>query len=316
MAHEHGHDHRHPAHAAGALSWAAGLTFSFAGIEALAGWWSGSLALFGDAGHMLSDATALGLAAGAAWLARRPPSARHSYGLARAEVIAALVNGLAMLAVVVWIAVEAVERLTAPVAPAVEGAVVAVVAALGLAVNVVVALMLARGAATLNTRAALLHVFGDLLGSVAALIAGAVVYFTGWMPIDPLLSLAICALILYSTLKLLREATHVLMEGVPLHLDLAEVGASLARVPGVRSVHDLHIWTLASGTLALSAHVVLEHARDFNPWPRVLTEMRALLHDRYGIEHVTLQPELPLATETLVPLQRLARSVRKPQRRL
>lgn len=264
---------------------------------------------------MASDATALGLAAGAAWLARRPPSARHSYGLARAEVIAALVNGLAMLAVVVWIAVEAVERLTAPVAPAVEGAVVALVASGGLAVNVAVALMLTRGEATLNTRAALLHVFGDLLGSVAALIAGAVVYFTGWMPIDPILSLAICALILYSTLKLLREATHVLMEGVPLHLDLAAVGASLARVPGVRSVHDLHIWTLASGTLALSAHVVLENARDFNPWPRVLADMRALLHDRYGIEHVTLQPELPLVTETLIPLQRLSRSARAPRRR-
>lgn len=315
MGHEHGHHHRHPSQAVGPLSWAAGLTFGFAGIEALAGWWSGSLALLGDAGHMLSDATALGLAAGAAWLARRPPSARHSYGLARAEVIAALVNGLAMLAVVVWIAVEAVERLTAPAAPPVEGAVVALVAAMGLVVNVVVALMLTRGEATLNTRAALLHVFGDLLGSVAALIAGAVVYFTGWMPIDPILSLAICALILHSTVKLLREATHVLMEGVPPHLDLAEVGASLARVPGVRSVHDLHIWTLASGMLALSAHVVLEDARDFNPWPRVLADMRALLHDRYGIEHVTLQPELPVAADTVIPVQRLSSSVRKPRRR-
>jgi cobalt-zinc-cadmium efflux system protein len=315
--HDHGHDHHHPAQAAGALSWAAGLTLGFAGVEALAGWWSGSLALFGDAGHMFSDATALGVAAGAAWLARRPPSARHSYGLARAEVIAALINGLAMLAVVVWIAVEAVERLTAPVAPAVEGAVVALVAAVGLAVNVAVALVLVltRGEATLNTRAALLHVLGDLLGSVAALIAGAVIYFTGWMPIDPILSLAICALILYSTVKLLRETTHVLMEGVPLHLDLAQVGASLARVPGARSVHDLHIWTLSSGKLALSAHVVLEDARDFNPWPRVLADMRSLLHDRYGIEHVTLQPELPVATETLIPLQRLSTSVRAPRRR-
>jgi cobalt-zinc-cadmium efflux system protein len=315
MPHGHGHIHHHPAQAAGALTWAAVLTLGFAGVEALAAWWSGSLALLGDAGHMLSDATALGVAAGAAWLARRPPSARHSYGLARAEVIAALINGLAMLAVVVWIAVEAVERLTAPVAPPVEGAVVALVAAVGLAVNVVVALMLTRGEATLNTRAALLHVLGDLLGSVAALIAGAVIYFTGWMPIDPILSLAICALILYSTAKLLRETTHVLMEGVPLHLDLAQVGASLARVPGARSVHDLHIWTLSSGTLALSAHVVLEDARDFNPWPRVLADMRALLHDRYGIEHVTLQPELPVAAETVIPLQRLSTSVRKPRRR-
>jgi cobalt-zinc-cadmium efflux system protein len=315
MTREHGHDHHHPAQAASALSWAAALTLGFAGVEALAGWWSGSLALFGDAGHMLSDATALGLAAGAAWLARRPPSARHSYGLARAEVIAALINGLAMLAVVIWIAIEAVERLTAPVAPAVEGGAVALVAGVGLAVNVAVALVLTRGEATLNTRAALLHVLGDLLGSVAALIAGAVIYFTGWMPIDPILALAICALILFSTVTLLRETTHVLMEGVPLHLDLAQVGASLARVPGARSVHDLHIWTLSSGTLALSAHVVLEDARDFNPWPRVLADMRALLHDRYGIEHVTLQPELPVATETLIPLQRLSTSARAPRRR-
>jgi cobalt-zinc-cadmium efflux system protein len=280
------HDHAH-APAGGSLSWALLLTFGFAAIEALGGWWSGSLALLGDAGHMFSDAVALGLAALAAVISRRPPSARHSYGLLRAEVLAALANGLLMLAVVVGIVVEAIRRLQQP--QPVSGLAVVGIAAAGLAVNVIVALLLSRGSRDLNVRAALLHVIGDLLGSVAALIAGAVIYYTGWTPIDPILSLAICALILYSTLRLLRDSLHVLMEGVPAHLDLDSVGHSLARVPGVVSVHDLHIWMLSSGMPALSAHVVLARMTD---WTDILERMRELLHERYGIDHITLQPEI------------------------
>lgn len=269
------------------------LTLAFALVEVVAGWRTGSLALIGDAGHMVSDAAALGLAAFAQWLARRPPSARHSYGLARAEIVAAFINGLVMLLVVAGIALEAVTRLRAPVP--VAGGAVALVAVLGLAVNLAVLAMLRRSQRDLNTRAAMLHVLGDALGSVAALIAGIVIYFTGWSPIDALASLAICALILYSTVRLLREALHVLMEGVPVSLDLAAVGRSMAAVAGTLSVHDLHIWTLASGRLALSAHIVVA---DFNRWQALLTAQQRLLHERYDIDHVTLQPELAPPTRT------------------
>jgi len=303
--HHAGHSH---APAARGLYAALVLTLGFAFLEAVGGLWSGSLALLGDAGHMFSDSAALALAAFAAWVARRPPSARHSYGFARAEAIAALVNSLLMFAVVTGIVVEAIGRLQAP--RPIPGMVVMAIAAAGLAVNLVVLFILSRGAHDLNTRGALLHVFGDLLGSVAALIAGAVIYFTGWTPIDALLSLLICALILFSTLRLLREALHVLMEGVPLHIDLNAVGRSMAALPGVISVHDLHIWTPASGAPALSAHVVVE---DLDHWMKTLEALRALLGTRYGIEHVTLQPETRAGIVTVAPLARMARRV--PRRR-
>ena len=261
------------------------LILGFALVEAVSGWWAGSLALLGDAGHMLTDATALALAALAVWVSRQPPTHRHSFGLVRAEVVAALVNGLLMLFVVASIVFHAVGRLFEP--QPVAGGTVMIVAALGLVINVVVAVVLHRGEKTLNTRAAMLHVLGDLLGSIAALLAGVVIYFTGWMPIDPLLSLLICGLILYSSLHLLRDVLHVIMEGVPPYLDLAEVGAALADITGIRSVHDLHIWTLASGKVALSAHVVLEN---MERWQAILVSCQTMLSDSYGIDHVTLQP--------------------------
>jgi len=307
-SHTHRHDHsgRHHAPAARGLYAALALTLGFALLEAAGGLWSGSLALLGDAGHMFSDSVALALAAFAAWVARRPPSARHSYGFARAEVIAALVNGLLMLVVVIGIVVEAIARLQAP--RPISGMVVMVIAAGGLAVNILVLSILSRGAGDINTRGALLHVFGDLLGSVAALFAGAVIYFTGWMPIDALLSLLICALILFSTLRLLREALRVLMEGVPLNIDLNDVGRDLAALPGVISVHDLHIWTPASGAPALSAHVVVE---DLGNWMQTLEALRALLSSRFGIEHVTLQPETRDGIVSVAPLARMPRRVRR-----
>jgi cobalt-zinc-cadmium efflux system protein len=286
--HSHDHDHDvHGHHHGGSLQWALLLTFGFALVEALGGWWSGSLALMSDAGHMLSDAVALGLAAFAAWVAKRPPSARHSYGFARAEVIAALLNSILMLLVIIYIVVEAVQRLRAP--HPVAGGTVMVIALVGLLVNVLVAFVLSRGEHSINTRAALLHVMGDLLGSLAALAAGAVIYFTGWTPIDPILSLVVAALILVSSLNLLREALHVLMEGVPLHLQLEQVGNAMAKMEDVRGVHDLHIWNLSSGQVALSAHLELANMDD---WPRQLEAMREMLHERFDIEHVTLQPEL------------------------
>jgi len=292
--HDHAHDrpqeHGHARHARpagpGTLYLALALTAGFAVVELVAGRYFGSLALVSDAGHMFSDAAALGVAAFAAWVAQRPAGARHSYGLARAEVVAAFVNGLALLIVVVLIAAEAVRRLLEP--QQVQGLGVAVIALLGLIVNLCVMYVIGRGQHDLNTRAAVLHIFGDLVGSVAALTAGTVIYFTGWQPIDPLLSMFIALLILWSTLRLVRDALHVLMEGVPLEIRLPEVGRALAGVSGVRSVHDLHVWTIASGQVALSAHVEVE---DLGQWLPVLEACRRVAEERFGIGHVTLQPE-------------------------
>ena len=290
--HDHApHDHHHHDHSASRfLPLALALTLGFAAVEAIAGWWSGSLALLGDAGHMLTDAMSLGLAAIAARVAQRAPSNRHSYGLRRVEALAALVNSLFMLAVVGGLVWHAVERLLNP--REVAGEAVIVVALGGLVLNIVVAWLLTRGEGDLNTRGALLHVIGDLLGSVAALASGIVILYTGWTPIDPMLTMLICGLILFSTLSLLRRVVHTLLEGVPDGLSLPEVGRAMAAVDGVRSVHDLHIWSIDSRGTALSAHVVLANAAR---WPAVLEAERHLLHTRFGIEHATLQPELPPA---------------------
>lgn len=280
--------HAHPtgAGAGATLIWATVLTLGFAAVEAGVGLWAGSLALAADAGHMVNDAAALALAAGASWLARRATSPRHSYGFGRAEFMAALVNSLGLLALVAWLTVSTVDRLRAP--EAVQGEAVSITAAIGLAINIGVAWLLSRGEKNLNTRAALLHVMGDLLGSVAALLAGVVIYFTGWTPIDPLLSLAIGALILVSSLRLLRESLHGLMEGAPFEIDPEAVGRALAAVPGIASVHDLHIWTVRVDEPLLSAHLVVE---DIVRWEGVLEASHALLAERFGIRHATLQPE-------------------------
>ena len=285
--HDHDHAHGHHGGNAAQLRWALVITFGFALVEVLGGVWSGSLALMSDAGHMFTDAIALSLAAFASWIAKRPISARHSYGFVRAEVIAALINSAVMLLVITGIVVEAVVRLQEP--QPVAGGAVMLIAAIGLAVNIAVAFVLSHGEHTINSRAALLHVLGALLGSVAALIAGAVVYYTGWMPIDPILSMVVASLILLTTLNLLREALHVLMEGVPLDLRLEEVGREMAKMKSIQSVHDLHIWTLASGQVALSAHLDMS---SLESWQQVLADMQKMLHDRFDIAHVTLQPEL------------------------
>ncbi len=298
----HGHEHHHAHGSSQRLVWALGLTLSFAIVEAVAGWWSGSLALLGDAGHMLTDTMALGLAAGAAALAERKPSARHSYGLGRAEILAALINAVAMVAIVIFIVAEAVERFRQPAA--VNGVVVMAVAFIGLLINIGAAWLLSAGhhGYDLNVRAALLHVLGDLLGSVAALLSGAVIMLTGWTTIDPLLSLLIVVLILVSALRILREALHALMEGVPLHLNLERIGYAMAGIDGVVSVHDLHIWSLSANRTALSAHLVIHDMAD---WPRVLDQTRQMLADTFDIGHVTLQPELDGQVVTWHPTDRL-----------
>jgi cobalt-zinc-cadmium efflux system protein len=219
-------------------------------------------------------------------MSRRPPSRRHSFGLKRAEVIGALVNVVFMMGVIVYIGIEAVERLAAP--EPVNGPTVMVVAAVGLLVNLGAAWVLHRGEQTLNVRGAMLHVMGDLLGSIGALAAGAVIWSTGWYPIDPLLSAFIAILILASSLRLLRDVVHVIMEGVPRDIDLEELGDALASVPGVAHVHDLHVWALDSSSYAVSAHVVID---DLARWEDRRRELERLLADRYHIIHATLQPE-------------------------
>ncbi len=293
MNHFHDHSgenigHHHPhSHAHHTFGWALLFTLGFAAVEAITGFAANSLALVSDAGHMLTDSLSLGLAGLAAWLTKRPPSPKHSYGLARAEVVAALMNSLVMLALVAFIISEAWQRFTEP--REVQGTMVFVVALIGLAVNLAVGWLLMKGEASLNRSAALLHVAGDALGSVAALAAGLVIMLTGWTPIDPILSVVISMLILVSTLNLLRQSLHVLMEGVPLHIDLNAVGEQLVQLENVVRVHDLHIWTLASGQIALSAHLDI---KDMELWPQTLEKAQHLLNSTFGIGHITIQPEI------------------------
>ena len=296
--HEHGHSHdpTRSATTVRALWIALALTAAFAVVEAVGGWLAGSLALISDAGHMVTDSA----------------SQSASYGYARAEVLAAFVNALAMLALIVWIAVEAVQRLFVPTP--VAGGVVMVVAAIGMGVNLVVAWMLARSGGGINARGALLHVISDLLGSVAALVAGAVVYATGWTPIDPILSLAVALLILRSTLELLRQSVGVLMERVPAHLSYDAIGRALAGIPGVTGVHDLHVWDMSAERVALSAHVTLA---DGAAWPQVLATAQRRLGQDFGIDHVTLQPSWPAPPRDgrVIPLAPIEPGQRPPHRR-
>lgn len=288
-----------PAKETHALRIALALTAVFALVEAAGGWLAGSLALISDAGHMATDAAALGLALFAQWVARRPPSRRASYGYARAEVLAAFVNALALLALVVFIAIEAVRRLLVP--QPVAGGLLLAVACAGLLGNLVMAWILARAQGSLNLRSALLHVISDLLGSVAAIVAGAVIIVTGWAPIDPILSLAVSLLILRSTWRLLAQSTGVLMEGVPAHLSYDEIGRALARVPGIVAVHDLHVWHMTTERAALSAHVLINEPDE---WPRTLASAQRMLAQRFGVDHVTLQPDwrTPVPGRRVIPV--------------
>lgn len=295
------HAHSHTATPSGSpeqsrrLLFALLLTWSFALVEALAGWSAGSLALLADAGHMVTDGAALGLALLAAWVAGRPPSERHSYGFGRSELFAALINALSMLAVVVGIGWEVWSRFASP--HPIAGGLVSIVAVIGLLVNLLVAWMLAHGQENLNVRGAFLHVLGDVLGSVAAIVAGVVVWLTNWTPIDPLLSLLIGGLVLASSVRLLRDAVHGLMDGVPFSVDLSHLGKELAAVPGVIDIHDLHVWSLSGDRLAMTAHVRI---KDMSAWTAVLN---GLTHEatEHGIAHATFQPE----PSAWVPLRRM-----------
>jgi len=255
-------------------------------VELVGSWWSGSLALLADAGHMLADAAALAVALFAAWIAQRPATAQRSFGFMRLEVFAALVNGAVLIVIAIGIAVEAWRRLHAP--PAVNGALLIGVAAVGLLANVAAVAILHRGHEhSLNQRGAYLHVMGDLLGSIGALAAGAIVLAFGWTPADPLISVLIGALILVSAWRLVKESTDVLLEATPRHIALSDVHERIVSVPGVDSVHDLHLWTVTSGVVAMSGHLVVKNPTDNQP---VLQEVQGRMR-KLGIAHVTVQVE-------------------------
>jgi cobalt-zinc-cadmium efflux system protein len=279
--HTHGSRHKHR------LLAVFGLTAGFLVVEAGVGLWTGSLSLLADALHMLVDAGGLLLSLLAVWFAERPATPAKTYGYYRVEILAALVNGVVLCVLAAGILFKAYERLWQP--PDVPGAPILVVAALGLAVNLVGVGLLRSGAGeSLNVRGAYLEVLGDAASSAAVILAGAVILLTGWTIADPLASGAIALFILPRTWTLLRHAVNVLLEGAPPHLDVPEIEAALCAAPGVRRVHDLHVWTLTSGREAMSAHVVV---RPDTPADRILDELHVILHARFGIDHTTIQVE-------------------------
>jgi cobalt-zinc-cadmium efflux system protein len=286
----HGHAHGLGARAAAdrrALGAALALVLGFAGVEAVGGLLADSLALLADAAHMLSDAFSLALALGASWLAGRPATPERTFGYRRAEILAALVNGALLVALAVWIVVEAVRRLGTP--PDVAGGAMLAVGAVGLAVNVAAARILWRaGGESLNVRAALRHVLADLLGSVGVLAAAVLVLAAGWDRADPIVSLAIALLVLASAWSVLRDATGILLESAPAGLDVAQLGNAMTTHPGVVGVHDLHVWTITSGFPSLSAHVVVEPGADCH---EIRAELESLLRERFELDHTTLQVE-------------------------
>ena len=291
----HGHDHSHGGHDHHGHSHASApkrallivlvLTGGFMIAEVIGGLLTGSLALLADAGHMLSDTASLAVALFAAWLAGRPASPSRSFGLRRAEILAALFNGLTLVAISVWIFIEAYQRLSEP--PEVLGGIMLAVAVLGLLVNVTGAVILSRSSGeSLNVEGALRHVIADVLGSIGAIIAAVVIILTGWRYADPLVSALIGLLVLASSWSILRDSVTILLEATPRGIDAEEVGGKMVAVEGVREVHDLHIWTITSGFPALAAHVLVD--RDANCHDK-RREIEDILQHDYSIEHTTLQ---------------------------
>lgn len=257
-------------------------------VEALCGWWSGSLTLLSDVGHMWTDALALTLTAFASWIKKRPATIKHTYGFGRVEVLVAWISSLLLLIIISSITVEAIHRLYTP--RAIASKAVMIVAILGLIINIMTLWVLHKGEKNLNTRAALLHVFNDLLGSVAVLGSGIIIYFTNWTKIDSILSIFLCVLILIATINLLRETLLILMEGTPANIDCIEVERVIKNINGVATVHDLHIWTLTSGLILLTAHVVV---KELEPWSQVIDNIRAAIKNNFDIAHTTIQIETP-----------------------
>ncbi|MCP4007332.1 MAG: cation transporter [bacterium] len=293
--HAHGHEahgHVHPPADSGSerrLRIAFTLTTTILVFEAIGAWLSGSVALLADAGHMLTDAGALGVALFAARLSQKPHTASKSFGYGRLEILAALFNGMLLGGVSVGIALESIERLTTSAKPEIDAPLMFGVAVVGLIANAISAAILSHGAHdNLNVRGAFLHVLGDLLGSIAAIFAAACIYFWDFAMADALVGLLIAGLLVYSAIRLVRESAHILLEGAPGHLDLNEIAARVGEIQGVQSIHDLHIWTVTSGFLSMSAHIDLEAGADAESVRRVVHQ---LLHQEYRIHHTTIQTE-------------------------
>jgi cobalt-zinc-cadmium efflux system protein len=263
------------------------LALGYAGIELVGGLWTGSLALLADSLHMISDVAALALSLLAVWMASRPASKRRTFGNSRAEILAALANGLGLAVVAVFISVHAIERFMAP--RDVAGGGVMVVAAGGLIINLVSLWILEAGRnESLNVRGAWLHVASDTLASVGVILAGLGIWAFGWVWLDPTVSIIVSVLVLLSAWHLIREALDVLMETVPGHLDPEAIRASLLAVPGVSALHCLHVWTIGSGEISLSSHLVVDRTHEPE---RLLQDVRGQLTDRFQIEHTTIQIE-------------------------
>jgi len=279
------HDHR--AESRRALSFALAITAAYTVVEAVGGIFTGSLAVLADAVHMLSDNVSIALALFAAWLASKPATPERTFGYKRAEVLAALANGVLLVALAIWILVEAAMRLSDP--PDVLGGWMLVIAVVGLAVNVAAAIVLwGSRHESLNVEAALRHVGADLLGSLGVAVAAVIILATGWLEADPLVSFFIGALVFVSALGILRDTTSILLEASPKGIDTERLGTRLARAPGVVEVHDLHVWTITSGFPALSAHVLVRPGDDCHARRR---ELERLLREDFGIAHTTLQVE-------------------------
>ncbi|UOO90453.1 cation diffusion facilitator family transporter [Vitreoscilla massiliensis] len=288
--HDHTHDHHHSNNQQ-VLLWSFVLISAFMVVEAIGGWLTNSLALLSDAGHMLSDALSLGIALLAFRFGAKAANAGKSFGYRRFEILAAAFNGLTLMAVAVWIVIEAVTRFVTPLP--IQSTGMLVIATLGLIVNIVVAVMMFKSGDThdnLNMRGAFLHVISDLLGSVAAIIAALAVRWYGWTWADPLISVLVAILVFRSGFFVLREAAHVLMEGTPRQIDPAHIRALLLQQPEVVNIHDLHVWSISSGEHALASHVVIQDDMRLSEVQTILHQLEALLQQQ-GIAHVTLQVE-------------------------
>jgi cobalt-zinc-cadmium efflux system protein len=295
MAHSHSHsEHSHGAGGAGhshgggnrrALSIALAITVTYTVAEVIGGLITGSLALLADAAHMLSDNFSLGLALFAFWLSDKPPTPERSFGYKRAEILAALANGVTLVAISIWIFYEAYRRFQDPTE--ILGGWMMAVAVMGLFVNIAATLVLSRSEGeSLNLQGALRHIIADLLGSVGVIAAALVILLTGWYPADPLISVVIGLLILGSSWKLLKESTNILLEGTPPGIKAEEVGEKMVSVRGVEEVHDLHVWMITSGFPALAAHVLVGREEDCHERRR---ELEKVIYREFGIEHTTLQ---------------------------
>lgn len=290
--HHHSHDHRHhhgapdSARSTRALTGALALTLVVLVAEVIGGFVSNSLALLADAGHVLTDAAALGLSLFVAWFSRQPVTPEKTFGYLRWEILAALINGATLLGISVWIVIEAVQRLGAP--EPVGGTLMLAVATGGFIANALAALMLRPvHSHSLNVRGAYLHILGDLLASLGTIVAAVLIRMTGWLAADPIASLLTTALIVRGAWSLVRESVDVLLESTPSHIALSDVRRALESIDGVESVHDLHVWTVTSGVVALSAHAIVREAQR----QQDVLERACHVLGHMGIHHVTIQIE-------------------------